>query len=177
MKKFITNSALLFTFLVTLTNCSNESKPKDVCECIKLLQATNVEGKALDKNNILICNKLINEKSDILSINENIEQIKIFDYEKYDKLVFDCTGRNIPGEIVGSYSNGIVTWHFLEDGQAEIDVNGKTYLHLWSGTPEDITITEMMDLPFPPLHASVAYKGLLIKSDKYFKHTGFFKRQ
>ncbi len=170
MKNNLTIYILLSTILFSLTNCSKEPKKLDTCDCVKLLESTNYEDVEVLKKNTSECNKFINSKDKLILISENLEQFKILNYEKYDKLVFECTGKNIPVIIEGTYSNGRVTWTFdSQYATATSGPNDPEIIFSWSGTADNLTLESTVPRGFFE-HPTISHKGLKMSG-------GFFKRQ
>jgi hypothetical protein len=160
MKKNITLYILLSIILLSLTNCSNEPKKLNACDCVKLLESTNIEDWDISKKNAKECN----------SLREDVYEFKILNYEKYDKLVFECTGKNVPVKIEGTYSNGRVTWVFdSQYATATSGPNDPEIIFSWSGTADNLTLESTVPRGFFE-HPTISHKGLQMSG-------GFFKRQ
>lgn len=169
MKKNITLYILLSILLFSLTNCST-NEPKNACDCVKLLDASTDGGKPMDEKYNQICNKLIQEKTGIA----NLGKLKGLDYEKFFKLVYECTGNKVPVPITGTYSNGRQTFIINSDGTA-VYYNSKEMLDKnlgwpksWSGTPDSIAIISI-GVAATPDHAVITFSGLNWKYGPYLE--------
>ena len=168
MKKYFSLSILFSVLLFSLSSCSNE--PKNVCDCVKLIQDASSRGGKIEKTYNQLCNKFIREKTGI----SDISNLKVRDWEKYYKLVNDCTGEKVPVPIEGTYSNGDKKLILYSDGTATMFFSKEKIKFKegeskkWSGTPEDLRI-EFAYIEAYVDKAVVTFSGIKINDDLFLE--------